>query len=681
MPVAIEQTFFKSCEALDMSDKGRVFDFVTRFNANPANPGCSLERVEASRNTDLWSARINQNLRAVIYHSGDEYFLLYAGKHDDAYAWARRRKIDRHAVTGEARIVELPDSYEMQIPWTAGPARAPKLFAGHTDDYLRSIGAPAELLPLVRTIETEDQLLQVIDKLPPDFAENLMKLAAGEFVVPPVKAADAAAPLLVPASNQRFWVVGNSDELAELLNKPFEVWMRYLHPSQRQMVEATHGGAVKITGAAGTGKTVVAMHRAKQLAREGKHVLLTTYVTTLCRNIGRSLDLLLTKDERKLVTVNTLGSEALAILKVHAIVSATKGGEAEELIRQHAHDAGGLTSPFLVAEWKAVVERQGIADWDEYRDALRTGRGKPLSVADRKAAWSVFQRVLEDLEAKHLLPWFLIYRRAAQLLAEGKANSRYDAVLVDESQDCGAPEIRFLAALTASTRENLMLVGDVGQRIYPGGFSLQKLGIDVRGRSKILRINYRTTRQIQRVAERLRAAVDEDAGEKSSAQSLLNGPEPEFRGFESDAEQRDFLAAEVRRLLTEGLRPREIAIFVRTNTLVETIAASLHDRGIETTVLDKDTDVLAAEHVVVGTMHRAKGLEFKSVYAANCDRNTLPLKKLVDEAADEASRREVLDLDRQLLYVTLTRARDHATATWVGEASPYVEQIRIVEAA
>jgi AAA domain/UvrD-like helicase C-terminal domain len=677
MPIAIEQTFFKSWEALDNVSRGRVLEFVSRFQANPANPGCSFERIETNKKCDLWSARITQGLRAIVYHEGDEHILLFAGKHDDAYAWARRRKVDRHAITGQARIIELPETVEEQISWGAAPAGLPKLFAAHTDDYLRSIGAPEELLSLVRTIETEDQLLQVIEKLPPDFAENLMLLAGGSLVVPPI--ASTGSKSLVPESNQRFWVVADAADLADLLNKPFEVWMRYLHPSQSQMVHAKYSGAVKITGAAGTGKTVVAMHRAKMLVRQGKQVLLTTFVKTLCRNIGRSLDLLLTKDERKMVTVNTVGSEALAIVKEQMNVSAAEQSMIEELIKRHAHYAGSLTPAFLISEWRGVIDRQGISSWDEYRDALRTGRGKPLSAGDRKAAWSTFSRVLEELRSASLLPWFMVYRNAEKFLAEGKVKSRYDAVLVDESQDCGAPEVRFLAALSASTRADLMLVGDVGQRIYAGGYSLQKLGIDVRGRSKVLRINYRTTRQIQRVAERLRAVVDEDAGEKTNAQSLLNGPEPVFRGFSSEDDREDFLASEVPRLLAEGLRPREIAIFLRTNAAVESMRSRLSERGIATTVLDKTTDVIDAEHVLVGTMHRAKGLEFKSVYAAQCDRDSLPLRKALLDAGDEAERREVLELERQLLYVTLTRARDHATVTWVGDPSPYVEQIRIGE--
>jgi hypothetical protein len=673
--VAIEQTFFSSCNRLNMTDKGRTFDFMRKFQENPANPGCSLERVESNKARDLWTARISQSLRAVIYHRGDTHVLLYAGHHDEAIRWAERRKTDRHAITGELQIIELPESYIEQVTKFPVTASAPKLFAAHSDDYLRSIGAAEELLPLIRLIESEDQLLEVTGHLPDDLADNLLTLADGQLVVPPTKPATIPAEPLITA-NQRFWVVGDAEDLAEVLNQPFEAWLRYLHPSQRQLVQGVFSGPVKVTGAAGTGKTVVAMHRAKELARTGKKVLLTTHVTTLSRNIDRNLDKLLTAPERKRVTVSTVASAAMSVVRqVKPDLKLADDTEVEKLVERFAHHSG-LTVPFLKTEWRTVIQRQGITEWEEYRQAPRTGRGVPIGSKQREAIWKTFGRVFEQLEASGTHPWLLVYRWAEQMLTVGRVSSPYDAVIVDEAQDCDTIAVRFLAALSGASRSNLMMVGDVGQQIYPGGYSLQKLGIDVRGRSKVLRINYRTTRQIQRAAERLRAAIDEDTSEKSSARSLLNGPEPSFRQFATTGDHDAFVEEEIRRLLSEGLAPNEIAVFARNNDPVRRLAERLTSHGIATTILSKETDVGAAEGILLGTMHRAKGLEFKSVFAAYCSASVLPSPKAVQSAADDAERREILDLERQLLYVTLTRARDNATVAWVGQPSPYVEQIR-----
>lgn len=678
MTIAIAKSFFSACESLDGTDKGRALDFMGKFYANPANPGCSLERIESAKGQDLWSARISQNLRAIMLRAGDEHILLYAGQHDDAYDWASRRKVDRHAITGELQLVELPETYQDQVSWYAAPSSAPKLFASHTKDYLRSIGAPEELLPLIGMIENEDQLMEIIDKLPPDLADHLTTLATGGLVVPPQKPAAPGVQPLVAASNERYWVVPDAAELVDVLNKPFEAWLRYLHPSQRQLVDATYSGAVKVTGAAGTGKTVVAMHRARELAKRGEKVLLTTHVKTLANTINRSVGLLLTPEERKRVRVNTVASEAFALVRqIQPDVKAADDTEVATLIKQFAHYAVGFDDKFLRSEWRIVIERQGITTWDEYREASRTGRGKPLSLVQRQKVWTTFGRVLEELERAGRYPWLLIYRWAEEWLNTGRIARPYTAVIVDEVQDFATPAMRFIGALAGDNRANLMIVGDVGQQIYPGGFSLHKLGIDVRGRSKVLRINYRTTRQIQRAAERLRGVIDEDAAEPSNARSLMNGPEPEFRGFATTSEHDEFLVAEAKRLLASGLAAREIAFFARTNDLGAQLKKKLETEGVKVALLEPETDVFTVDGVLVGTMHRAKGHEFKSVYSTYCSHGVLPNPKVLQEACDAAEEREIRDMERQLLYVTLTRARDHATVTWVGEPSPYVEKIRI----
>lgn len=678
MKVSVAKTYTDACAALDGSDSVRALQFILRYFENPANPGSRLERVQSVKDQNIWSARIALDLRAILYHQGDEHVLLYAGQHDDAYEWASRRKFDRHSLTGELQIVVLPETYQDQVSWFTQPSAAPKLFSSHADDYLRSIGAPDELLPLIRCIESEDQLIEICDKLPQDLADNLCTLATGGLVVPPQKPASAIAPPLVPASNERFWVVPHAAELADVLNKPFEAWLRYLHPSQRQLVEGTYGGAVKVTGAAGTGKTVVALHRARELARRGERVLLTTFVKTLARTINRSAGLLLSADERKLVTVNTIASEAFAIVrKVRPDAQAASDQDVNALIKRFSLYAPGFDERFLRSEWRNVVERQGIVTWDEYRDASRTGRRQALSSGQRQKVWGTFQRVLEELHEMRRYPWHVIYRWAEEWLNTGKVERPYSAIIVDEVQDFATPMMRFVGALAGERTANLMIVGDVGQQIYPGGFSLQKLGIDVRGRSRVLRINYRTTRQIQRVAERLRGVIDEDTNEKSSARSLMNGPEPQFLGFKSQQEHDEYLVSEANRLLSSGLASREIAFFARTNELVSQLRQKLEHHGVKAALLEPETDVFTVDGVLVGTMHRAKGHEFKSVYSAYCSHGVLPSPGALQEAGDAAEEREVRDIERQLLYVTLTRARDHATVTWVGEPSPYVEKIRI----
>ncbi|MCC6129839.1 MAG: DEAD/DEAH box helicase [Acidobacteria bacterium] len=678
MTVAVAPTFFASADKLESGERARVFDFLAKFYENPAHPSLSLERV-VKRDPKIWSARITQELRAIVHRDGDTNLLLYAGHHDDAYQWAERRRVENHPVTGALQVIEVAETAREELSWAAeAPKKKGGLLKAHADDYLESLGVPADWLPVLRAVETDDQLLEVAAKLPSDLAERLLRVASGELVTPPTPVAPKAALTADPEAPRRFWVVGSAAELVDLLAKPIEAWVRFLHPTQRQLVEGAFKGPVKVTGGAGTGKTVVAMHRARFLARSGKRVLLTSFVHTLCRNIDRNLRILCTDEERKRLSVETVDAAALGLVRASGVkASFATSDDVRAALKASAVYAGATADPeFLEAEWDRVIATQGLLSWPEYRDAQRTGRGRPLSASERKQAWAAFERTFERLESAGKLPSHVLMRRAAEAVAAGRQTSPYDAVIVDELQDLTPAAVRFVATLATKAPANLMLLGDGGQRIYPGGFTLKGLGVDVRGRSKVLRLNYRTTRQIQRAADRVLGltADDLDGGteDRSGTQSLLAGPVPSLRGFKTEKEHDAFLVSEIRSLLKEGLASREIAVFARTADAVKNIRDCLHKADVPYEELDRDTDVAAAQGVCLGTMHRAKGLEFKAVLVARCDDGSLPPAAILARTKDAADREAIVTLHRQLLYVALTRARDEATVTWVGKPSPFL---------
>ena len=322
-----------------------------------------------------------------------------------------------------------------------------------------------------------------------------------------------------------------------------------------------------------------------------------------------------------------------------------------------------------------MIASQGIHSWDEYRDASRTGRGKPLSVKQRKQCWNVFGRVYEDLQSQHRAPWSAICRTAREGLESGAASSPFDAVIIDEVQDLKPQEVQFLAALAAGNPGNLMVLGDPGQRIYPGGFSLKKLGIDVRGRSHILRINYRTTEQIRRFADTLLGDSSDDfdnGREDRRSHSLLRGPRPTLRGFKTEVLQNDFIVNEVRRVLAAGLTPREIAAFARAGSHLKSIRQAFVDAGIPVFLLSSDDDPDHSTGVNLGTMHRAKGLEFKVVFVVNCSDQVVPHAYTLSRLRDEGDLEAGVEREKQLLYVSLTRARDEVFVTWVGRESRFL---------
>ena len=677
--VMLARDFLSSVSSLQPNDLARVFQFVTQFQDNPAHPGISLERIRASEG-ELWSGRISQDLRAILYKDGDTWAVLHADHHDAAYAWAERKQIGPHSVTGALQIVDVEEVQETRTALERRreleQSQPTGIFGHHSEDYLLSLGVPEPWVPAVFEIRNEADLFGVCERLPEDVGERLLTLATGELVTPPPPKRDEPVQQ-VPDTRRRFWVADSSEELRLALEAPMERWIAFLHPSQRAIVEGDFNGPVKVTGSAGTGKTVVALHRARKLAREGKRVLLTSYVRTLCENLERSLAIMTEPKVRERVTVSTVHSLALALVREHDGNIQPAGGDRARSALDSAAAGAAFDRAFIHAEWENVIQRQGISEWDEYRSTRRIGRGKPLSVRDRKALWTIFADARERLSDQHQLTWTDLCIRATELLEEGSPSS-FDAVVIDELQDLNAAEIRFLWALAQRHPENFMAVGDAGQRIYPGGFSLRALGIEVRGRSHILRINYRTTEQIRRAADALLGSEtdDMDSGteRRDRTRSLLGGPEPELRGHDRWEDEQASAVERVRTWIQSGLAPEDIALFARTNQLAEDLEQKLEDRGLAVLRLSRDSS-LTQPGVRVGSMHRAKGLEFKTVLVAGASAMYLPHPSTLRDVEDPKDREDVVEQERRLLYVAMTRARDELVVSWAGESSEFLNPI------
>lgn len=681
--VSLSKTFSASAAKLTAIERGRILDFLTKFMDDPHAPGLHLEKIDDTKGASVKSARITKELRTILHQEGDQFTLLFAGHHDDAYDWASRRRIEHHPSTGTLQIVESAETVEFP-ELDQQPASETKLFAEHSDDYLLSLGLPQDWLFVLRKIVTEDDLLSVVTKLPEEVAERLLGVAAGELVTPPAPVSKDAPIEQNPDNLRRFWVVETAAELRDVLERPIEDWVRFLHPSQRELVTKEFNGPAKVSGAAGTGKTVVGLHRARSLAAKGKRVLLTSFVKTLCRNMEHNIHVLCARSQLELheqikdrITVSTVHSLALKLARqVNKNVEIIGEEDITKLIKRR-HAGGGFLfdTGFLESEWNAVIEPQGITSWTDYRKARRTGRGKPLTVKQRKDCWTVFNGVQEDLRFVNKYSWAGICSLALQGLEEGTIASPFDAVIVDEVQDLQPQDLKLLAALSKDDPGNLMLLGDAGQRIYPGGFSLSKLGINVRGRSHILRINYRTTEQIRRFADQLLAPESDnldDGTEQRSSHSLLNGPSPELRGFKTQPLQDQFIVEQIQRTISEGIQPNAIAVFARTKSQLKDTEKALRAANIPVFEIDSAVDLSNSAGINLATMHRAKGLEFKVVFVVNCSNEIVPHRYSLGKLHDKGDYAAALERERQLLYVAVTRARDEAFITWIGERSEFL---------
>lgn len=674
--VMIARDVMPAIASLGANEMPSAIQFVAQFQQDPAQPGFHLHTVGHTKASGLWSARITEDLRAILHKEGDTWALLHIDHHDAAYAWAERRKVARHTDTGDLQIIALTEVEKVREKIiTRAVHREALRFAHHDETYLHSLGVPPDWLTVVREARSDDDVLQICDHLDEAVAERLMDLAQGRLVTPPPPVAPSRPVTEVPDARRHFYVTGDPGELSRILNAPLDAWIAFLHPNQRGLVDRTFNGPAKVTGSAGTGKTVVAMHRARRMAQLGHKVLITSFVSTLCENIDHNLAKLCSDDERAHITVATLHKTALDLVKTtdRGVRVADDGAVQKLLETLRAQRAPDYDAAFVSAEFENVIQRQGLADWAAYRAARRTGRGRPLSMKDRKALWAVFGGVYEQLDREHRADWPTICRRAADLITSGQVASPYDAIIVDEVQDLQPMDLRFIAALASPHPENLLVVGDAGQRIYPGGFSLRALGIDVVGRSSILRLNYRTTEQIRRAADRVLDGVSDDmdggAESRTETTSLLHGPQPTLRGHETRDDELAYVTDRVHALRASGLTLDEIAVFARSKHRFEPLIKALSASGLTSCRLAKDA-APTVSGVRIGTMHRAKGLEFKVVIVLGAD--AVPNPRAMAGICDPQDEEDALARERSLLYVAMTRARDDLIVTWTGAPSPFL---------
>ncbi len=682
MQVVLDKGFVEKLIELNRAEERKAAHVaVRRFSKNPSNPGLSLERLRDVRDRNLWSMRVSRDVRIILYRGREAWLVLYVAHHDAAYRWAQRVKVERHPATGGVQIVHTKEVYREEALKHSPPQMEDEpLFADHDEGYLLSLGVPEEALPAVKELRTEDELMALCERLPEDVGDRLVSLYVGEEVRPPEPVRPEESPLETPDARRRFFVVEEDTELEKLLSAPWAEWMVFLHPLQRQAAYANQRGPFKITGSAGTGKSVVALHRARYLARMGRRVLLTTFTRTLAAELQARRDLLCDPSESEMISVGTVHGTAQKILWAGGVkVSRVQVQTISKLLEEVRRERGlRFSLRFLQTEWERVIVAQGIERWEQYRDAPRVGRGISLRERDRKRLWEVFVRVRSRLDKEGKMTFPDSCRAARTKIEAGLVDSPYDSVVVDEVQDLNPQEVLFLKALGGLGENGLTLIGDGGQRIYPGGFSLRALGIEVRGRSQRLGVNYRTSRQIQRFADRLLddEADDLDEGFESrrSIRNLFSGPEPDVRGFKNASEENAWVARRISELVEEGYEPDRIGVFARRNNRLKEIETALKRRGVKSTRLDNDEYLLGEGRVKIGTMHRAKGLEFRAVFLVSINGDVLPESHAVGDPDDTLERRAALQRERQLLYVNVTRARESLYVCYHGSPSLFLAE-------
>ena len=675
--VAISTDFLTAFAKLPRQVQGKVTEFVNKFRNDPTSPGINYEKIANAQDKKIYSVRIDNTYRGIVVRQPETgvYLLLWVDHHDEAYEWASRKRCEVNPKTGAVQVFDVQTIQEEVVNLKEEP-----LFADIADDQLLEIGVPEAQLEYVKAFTKKEDFYNSANSIPHDVYEYLSWLVEG-FTIEDVKeliedekeeqqnAEDLSAALEVPASLKSFVIVDGEDELRRIMAEPLEKWRVFLHPTQRKIVKKNYSGSARVLGGAGTGKTVVAMHRAKQLASKisgQQRILFTTFTANLAADIKENLRKICSVEELRRIEVVHLDAWVNQFLRESGFAAQIKYDEISDLWEKavlHANVDLPYDASFYEEEWNRVVIAQEAMSLPLYAKATRNGRGTRLDRKKRMLVWKVFEAYQNLMKENQIRDINTAMYESTKLLQSAGSQPRYAHIIVDEGQDFSDNAYRLLRALAGEEHANdIFIVGDSHQRIYKNHPTLSKCGINVRGRSSILKINYRTTEEIRKYAFALLNGIsfddlDEDTDLGDMCQSLTHGSVPMIKNFKDASAELQYIAGEIKRLKDNGVALNDICVVARTKPLIDDYVKQLKNEGINTFVIKRNkNDDRGLMGVRVATMHRVKGLEFKYVFVVAANSRIVPLPAAINHT-DAISEAESITSEKCLLYVALTRAQ------------------------
>ncbi|GLZ08728.1 DNA helicase [Actinomadura sp. NBRC 104412] len=686
--MALARSFMPEYARLEPRLRRSVEAAVAKF-AEHTHAGLHLEKINGAKDDRIRTIRIDQSWRGVVLapEEGDVYCLLSVREHDKAIAYAKSKKFTVNQVIGvlEVRDQEALDRLSPALEKVAEHSEY-RLFEHVFDKDLLRLGIDADLVPLVRLI-TQDAHLQALEKLLPEPQYiALLALAQGMTVQqawgevaqcmtteqPPRTVDTTDLVTAMQRTPEEVVFVSGPEELRDILAHPFDTWRVFLHPVQRKVaLRKSYSGPAQVSGGAGTGKTVTALHRARYLAMadENARILLTTFTKNLAEALDRQLGLLI-EDEavRGRIEVKHIDSVSYGIVARHHRPGIA-GTDVVDPLWEEAADGLPYSPTFLRREWEHVILAQDLKSEEEYLACARTGRGVPLSRSQRSAVWKAVTVVVEELARAGKSAFPQLANEAADLTDAPE----YDHVIIDEAQDMHPTHWRLLRRLVADGPDDLFIVGDPHQRIYDSHVSLASLGINVRGRSTKLKLNYRTTQEILSWAVPLLGltpaqGLDDSADTLDGYRSPIHGRRPTVTAYNDLDAELDGLVRQVRQWLDEGVEPTAIGVTARARYQLARASTRLKDAGIKAYQVGG-----RSEGVRVGTMHKMKGLEFRCVAVIGVNAGTLPSPSAITpEDEDPKAHAQDVQKERCLLFVACTRARDHLYVSYADEPSEFL---------
>ena len=718
--LALTSTFFDALNNLPKSIFKKTKEFIADFPKKAMSSGFNYENIKNAKDSNYRSVRLNDNYRAIIYHPevGNVYLLLWVDSHDNAYKWACTHVCKINSHTSSLQVYEtLPvDEQPAEIKdkesnQNRSIQTSELLFKSFSDEDLLSVGVPDEMLSIVRSCCSRDDLEVKKKLLPIEAFEALVWLSEGE-TLEAVKGAyqksDNKSETVVDEWEKAISkaeaygsvrVIENDEDMRAIVDADLASWRIFLHPVQRKIVNSKSMAPCLVRGSAGTGKTVVALHRAVRIIQnpdwdKSKKLLFTTFTANLATDIEQNIRMLCPRELKNLIEVTNIDAWVTEYLRKMQI--------SLKVVYQDKMDFGicwnnamnffdGTELPFneqfYKEEFNRVILPQEITTERDYLKAVRKGRGKVISRAQRKQIWPFFETVREQLKMNKCITMEDACFLACRLINDNPYSVNYGAVIVDETQDLSAPTLKLLALLATpkdqdNAEPNIFMVGDGHQRIYSRTASLSQCGINVRGgRSKKLKITYRTTDEIRKLANAVlenESINDMDEGEENfkGDLSVRHGLVPEIKQFSSFNEEADWIIDRIGALTdVSSEHPyelKDICVVGRTKNDVEAYRKYISNNSYETVeITPHHSDDTKIEGVRFATMHRVKGLEFKIIFLVNASENVIPLR--VNDFDDELELERHIKNERSLFYVATTRARDALFISCYGKVSPFLK--------
>lgn len=689
MRLFLSETCFEPLFALPKKIQTKVVNFQKKFRECTTANGMHLEPIAQFNDDSMRTARIDDNYRAVIGLIDDNAYLLFVGTHETAYNWGIRKKLVWNNHTQACQIVTIQQTTETVVNTSSSEPQEPSPFNNIPEEKMLKIGVPQELIAQVMQIKTLDDLDPLEEFLPSDAYENIFNLLDGEEIdniIAEIEDGQAKADedqLLSNNNRRRFVELTDDEDLQRILDNDMDKWQLFLHPSQQKLVDADYKGTMKVSGGAGTGKTVAALHRLKHLCENpNTKVLFTTYTRTLKENI----DELIKKMDicRSRYTLNNIDQVLIETARQYKVKEGYKvldySGDEEslKLWREVLEtEVTEFDEKFLYDEYIDVIEYYGNTDAKSYMMQQRVGRTKALSRKQRLEIWKLVEKYIALKQERKVVDRLELFNETTKYLNENNIRP-YTNVIADEFQDFSNPELKFLRALVAEGRNDLFLTGDPMQRIYSGRkINFGAAGINVRGvRSRRLKINYRTTEPIKRAAVGIIKGIafdDMDGGTETMKGyvSLIHGGEkPTYRIVGNTTEEVSQIIEWIEECKQSGIALKDICIAAPSMGLMKELQTRLHTDGTAYKVLKGINKQGAQEGISLCTLHSMKGLEFKVVILTGVNERNLP-SKATDTypftGMDVIEKKEYLSAKRSLLYVAITRARQLVFMVGFGE--------------